>query len=115
MIPAAISLCNPCCSSLCLASEGCFNYTSAGVTSRDKVTWSVGGKKEAGYRVCIRAQLPGGSPGGGSGIWPAHWMMPNIPEGPGVCDPDEGEIDILEMVDGNAQVLLLKESLPLTR
>ena len=87
----------------CSASEGCFNYTSAGVTSRDRVTWSVGGETQAGYRVCIRAQLPGGSPGGGTGIWPAHWMMPNIPGGPGVCDPDEGEIDILEMVDGNAQ------------
>ena len=67
------------------------------------MTWSVA--DGAGYRVCIRAILPGGKggPGGGEGIWPAHWMMPNIPEGPGVCDPDQGEIDILEMVDGNAQ------------
>jgi beta-glucanase (GH16 family) len=86
----------------CDASAGCFNYSSGGVTSRDKATWSVA--DGAGFRLCINALLPGGgaSPGAGTGIWPAHWMMPNL-AGPGVCDPDEGEIDILEMVDGNGQ------------
>jgi beta-glucanase (GH16 family) len=100
----------------CTAKEGCFNYTSAGVTSRDKATWSVAGG--AGYRVCVSAMLPGGtSADDGAGIWPAHWMMPNDSNseqgtqactgprknGGCSCDPDEGEIDILEMVDGNAQ------------
>ena len=95
----------------CSAAEGCFNYSSAGVTSRDKKTWSVA--EGAGFRLCVSAMLPDG----GAGIWPAHWMMPNDNnsrqgtshcQGPGKnggcsCDPDEGEIDILEMVNGNAQ------------
>lgn len=34
---------------------------------------------------------------GGQGLWPAHWMMPNDAS----CDPDEGEMDILEMIDGD--------------
>ena len=53
---------------------------SGGVTSRDKVLWSVGGG--AGFRLCVSAMLPDG----GAGIWPAHWMMPNDNS----CDPDEG-------------------------
>ncbi len=31
------------------------------------------------------------------GIWPAHWMMPQDDS----CDPDEGEMDIMEMVSGD--------------
>ena len=65
----------------CNASEGCFNFTSGGVTSRDKATWRVGGGES--FRLCVNAMLPGGaSPGSGTGIWPAHWMMPN-----GICLP----------------------------
>ena len=45
--------------------------------------------------------LPGGgsnvTAGAGQGIWPAHWMMPQDSS----CDPDEGEMDIMEMVDGD--------------
>ena len=81
----------------CNAKEGCFNYSSAGITTRDKATWSVA--NGAGFRLCVSAILPGGSAagGGGAGIWPAHWMMPNDRS----CDPDEGEIDVLEMINGN--------------
>jgi len=93
----------------CAPGEGCFNYSSGGVTSRDKATWSVA--DGAGFRLCVSAVLPDG----GAGIWPAHWMMPNdnnaqqgTPHcrGPGKnggcsCDPDEGEIDILESESSN--------------
>eukprot|EP00929_Paragymnodinium_shiwhaense_P034192 TRINITY_DN18637_c0_g1_i1.p1 TRINITY_DN18637_c0_g1~~TRINITY_DN18637_c0_g1_i1.p1 ORF type:complete len:400 (+),score=66.17 TRINITY_DN18637_c0_g1_i1:129-1328(+) len=50
------------------------------------------------YRLCVRAKLPGG----GQGVWPAHWMLPEN----GIYDKrlDDGEVDILEMInaDGNA-------------
>mmetsp|Transcript_5561 Transcript_5561/g.9423 ORF Transcript_5561/g.9423 Transcript_5561/m.9423 type:complete len:174 (-) Transcript_5561:235-756(-) len=50
--------------------------------------------------MCVSAILPGG-PGesgtDGQGIWPAHWMMPEDTS----CDPDEGEMDIMEMVSGD--------------
>ena len=50
---------------------------------------------DPGFRLCVSAKLPGGGGSGkGQGIWPAHWMMPDDES----CDPDEGEIDILEMV-----------------
>ena len=92
--------------SSCSAAEGCFNYTSGGVITRGKVDWSVSGG--AGYRLCVRAILPGGgAAGAGAGIWPAHWMMPeavqDYPVKGAMCDPDGGEIDVLEMVNGNAQ------------
>ena len=94
--------------SSCSPAAGCFNYTSGGVISRGKVDWSVAGG--AGYRLCVRAMLPGGgAPGGGAGIWPAHWLMPEAvkdeadPAKGSMCDPDGGEIDVLEMVQGNGQ------------
>jgi beta-glucanase (GH16 family) len=92
--------------SSCSTGAGCFNYTSGGVISRGKVDWSVDGG--AGYRLCVRAMLPGGdAPGAGAGIWPAHWLMPEAVKDSrtqgSMCDPDGGEIDILEMVQGNGQ------------
>ena len=33
----------------------------------------------------------------GQGIWPAHWMMPDNK----ACWPSNGEIDIMEMVNGD--------------
>ena len=49
----------------------------------------------AGYRVCVRAVLPGTGSGAGAGIWPAHWMMPaavaDVPPPKQMCDPDGGE------------------------
>ena len=37
------------------------------------------------------------------GVWPAHWMMPdaNSTGGPAACWPSNGEIDIMEMVNGD--------------
>ncbi len=68
-----------------------YNFTSGAVTTQNKVLVNPG-------RVCVTAQLPGGGPeGAGLGIWPAHWMMPNDRS----CWPDHGEIDILEMIDGD--------------
>jgi len=69
-----------------------FNYTSGAVTSRNKKYWKYG-------RVCVSAILPGGgTKGQGQGIWPAHWMMPNDQS----CWPDHGEIDIMEMINGDS-------------
>ena len=72
------------------------NYTTGAVTTRDKTTWTAA---PGAFRMCISAKLPG-SGESGQGIWPAHWLMPNDDS----CDPDEGEIDIMEMVDGTGTV-----------
>jgi len=70
------------------------NYTSGAVTSQNKRFWQHG-------RFCISARLPGGGrKGQGQGIWPAHWMMPNDAS----CWPDHGEIDIMEMINGDGTV-----------
>jgi beta-glucanase (GH16 family) len=69
--------------------QGKYNFTSGAVQTQGKKSW------EGLTRVCIRAQLPGG--GGGDGIWPAHWLMPDNKK----CWPSNGEIDIMEMIDGD--------------
>jgi len=58
-------------------------------------------------RFCVSAKLPGFSAGPLSpnaddrskGIWPAHWLMPNVQD----CWPTRGEIDVTEMVNGDGQ------------
>ena len=40
------------------------------------------------------------SDGAAQGIWPAHWMMPDVE----ACWPDLGEMDILEMINGDGRV-----------
>ena len=62
------------------------NYTSGLVDSRNKAEFRYG-------RMCIRAKLPPGK----DGIWPAHWMDPVH----GGCWPDHGELDIMEMINGD--------------
>lgn len=81
------------------SSQNWTNLTSGAVTTRNKQTWN---PSEQTFRVCINAALPGydsssSNGGGGQGIWPAHWLMPNDSS----CDPDEGEMDILEMINGD--------------
>lgn len=80
---------------------GCtFDYTSAAVTTQGKQHWSY----SPVFRLCVSAILPGAGEGGqqpgtgaGAGIWPAHWMMPDDKS----CWPDHGEMDILEMINGD--------------
>ena len=68
------------------------NYTSGAVSSQHKLSFR--GKT----RVCIKAKLPGGGgEGKGTGIWPAHWLMPDDQS----CWPCHGEIDIMEMINGD--------------
>lgn len=63
-------------------------YTSSRLTTQDKFNFKYG-------RVDIRAALPKGQ-----GIWPALWMLgKNIPQ---VSWPKCGEIDIMEMIGGDA-------------
>lgn len=71
-------------------------WTTGAVKTMNKAAWST---DDGSYRMCISAKLPGGgdAEGAGQGIWPAHWMMPQDDS----CDPDEGEMDIMEMVDGD--------------
>ena len=68
-----------------------YQFTSGAVTTRDKVTWKSG-------IACVVAKLPGQNENS-DGIWPAHWMMPNKKS----CWPDHGEIDIMEMVNGDGE------------
>jgi len=70
------------------------NLTSGAVQSRSKKAW------KGRTRVCVSAKLPGGPDGNGSGIWPAHWMMPDDDS----CWPCHGELDIMEMVNGDGQL-----------
>ena len=70
------------------------SFTTGGISSYGKATWATTG---GAFRLCISAILPGTSGGLAQGLWPAHWLMPSDNS----CDPDEGEIDVLEMVDGD--------------
>eukprot|EP01062_Namystynia_karyoxenos_P051719 TRINITY_DN4076_c0_g1_i1.p1 TRINITY_DN4076_c0_g1~~TRINITY_DN4076_c0_g1_i1.p1 ORF type:complete len:294 (+),score=93.63 TRINITY_DN4076_c0_g1_i1:85-882(+) len=69
------------------------NLTSGAIQSQHKKSW------KPTFRACVRAKLPGAPGSAGQGIWPAHWMMPDDTS----CWPCHGEIDIMEMIDGNAQ------------
>ncbi|GMI15978.1 hypothetical protein TrVE_jg664 [Triparma verrucosa] len=73
------------------------NFTSGAVWTKGKSNWTTA---DGTFRLCVRAMLPGddnGADGVNQGIWPAHWLMPEDSS----CDPDEGEPDILEMVNGD--------------
>ena len=75
-----------------------YNWTTGAVSTQGKRSWP----DSPAYRLCVSAILPGGGPGGdgaggtATGLWPAHWLMPEDDS----CDPDEGEMDVLEMVSG---------------
>ena len=69
-----------------------FNYTTGAVNTSKKRRWTYSPK----FRLCVSAILPGGKGAKGQGIWPAHWMMPDT----NACDPDQGEMDILEEISG---------------
>eukprot|EP00035_Acanthoeca_spectabilis_P018892 m.406613 g.406613 ORF g.406613 m.406613 type:complete len:269 (+) comp16795_c5_seq18:7935-8741(+) len=66
-----------------------YEFTSGAVQTQGLHSW------KGPARACVSAALPGG--GGGNGIWPAHWMMPDDKS----CWPSHGEIDIMEMVNGD--------------
>ena len=73
-------------------------WVTGAVKTRNKAAWNA---RDGTYRVCISAKLPGAGGGGrGQGLWPAHWLMPQDQS----CDPDEGEMDVLEMVNGDGTV-----------
>ncbi|KAJ9458919.1 Beta-glucanase [Diplonema papillatum] len=77
-----------------------FEITTGVVISRDKQVFNAT-PEDGPYRICVSAMLPGWveNPNNESqGYWPAHWMMPNDQS----CWPDHGEMDILEMINGNA-------------
>jgi beta-glucanase (GH16 family) len=70
-----------------------YNFTSGALHTRGKHSW------KGRTRVCVRARLPAGGLGRAQGIQPAHWMMPET----AACWPSNGEIDIMEMFNGNGQ------------
>lgn len=69
-------------------------FMSGAVTSQNKAYF-------ANARVCVRAMLPGSDnpkhDDSNDGIWPAHWLMPQWK----YCWPDGGEIDVMEMINGD--------------
>ena len=71
---------------------GAWHYTTGAVTSAGNAFF------KGSARICVRAKLPsGGSEATSHGLWPAHWLLPE----PNVCWPTGGEIDILEMINGD--------------
>ena len=72
--------CLPCLAYICMSSQ---------VSSWGKAHWRPG---DGTFRVCVSARLPGAG-GASQGLWPAHWLMPMDK----TCDPDEGEMDIMEV------------------
>lgn len=70
------------------AADGCRDFTSARLTSRNKGDWLYG-------RMEVRAKLPAGQ-----GLWPAIWMLPTDWAYGGWAA--SGEIDILEAVNPGA-------------
>ena len=69
------------------------NFTTGAVNTFNTAHWRA---SEGTFRVCIAAVLPGVT-GHAAGVWPAYWMLP----ADNTCDPDEGEIDLMEMVNGD--------------
>ena len=76
-----------------------WNYTTGAVHTAGKRHFTA---QDGPYRVCVSAMLPGHAspPGASQGLWPAIWMMPDDKS----CDPDEGETDILEQVNGKPEL-----------
>lgn len=74
-----------------------YTFTTAAIVSRGHVNWTWADKGP--YRLCVNATLPGTPGANNAGLWPALWMLPDVANR---CDPDGGEIDLIEMVDGNA-------------
>jgi hypothetical protein len=72
-----------------------YSFTTATIVTRGKKAWSW---LDGAYRMCISARLPGTEGANNNGLWPAHWLLP---DDPALCDPDAGEIDVMEMVNGN--------------
>lgn len=64
-------------------------YTSARLVTRKKASWKYG-------KVVVRAKLPVGR-----GTWPAIWMLPNVWNFGNGGWPDNGDIDIMEMLGSN--------------
>lgn len=67
--------------------DGCCYLKDSGVTAFNR---SAPGRV-AGF-------VPGASDKS-QGIWPAHWLMPDVDN----CWPTKGEIDVMEMVNGDGQ------------
>jgi beta-glucanase (GH16 family) len=77
--------------------SGWASYTTGAVNSRGKRFWQA--TSSSPFRACVSGLLPGGG-GTGQGLWPAFWMMPNDAS----CWPTHGEMDILEMINGDGIV-----------
>lgn len=79
-----------------------YNFTSGAVRSMGLQHWAY----SPVFRLCASARLPGNAKaanitGENQGIWPAIWMMPDPNASVKQCWPDLGEVDILEMINGD--------------
>jgi hypothetical protein len=75
-----------------------WHFSTAAIVTKRRKSWTW---LDGAYRMCISAQLPGTEGARNDGLWPAAWLLPDAET---LCDPDQGEIDVLEMVDGNGQL-----------
>ena len=80
--------------------NGSWHFSTAAVVTKRKKSWTW---LDGAYRMCISAQLPGTEGANNDGLWPAAWLLPDSDT---LCDPDQGEIDVLEMVNGNNQLYI---------
>ena len=102
-----------------------YNYSTGAVTSLGKVSFA------PPFRLCVVARLPGAGGGPnctcpdglqlssdqlegcpGKGIWPAHWLMPDVPNATccwagdqscctSTCSHGHAEIDVMEMLNSD--------------
>jgi len=72
--------------------------TTGAVDTHGKRGW--GARAGPPARIWVRGTVPvaaPGAPASGAGYWPAFWLMPND----GSCWPDHGELDLMEMINGD--------------
>ena len=72
------------------------NYTTGAINSHGKRGF--GARPGAPVRICIRGTVPVGPNATSHSYWPAFWLMPND----GSCWPDHGELDLMEMINGDS-------------
>ena len=71
------------------------NYSTGAINSHGKRGF--GARPGAPVRICIKSTVPVGPNETANSYWPAAWLMPNDAS----CWPDHGELDLLEMINGD--------------
>ena len=85
--------------------SGWAEFTTGAVETRDKAFFDAA---KSSFRMCIFAQLPGGSGGTGAGYFPAFRLFPNDDS----CVPDHGELDMMEQLNGDDNIFATYRTAP---